>query len=95
MVPPIRAPQAKLTAGGVVSAKNAALRTFVPHAGLPHPQPPMAAAPLFRMQMPKRYMAVSGGEPAIIPVPAMGDSISEGTIACWHKKAGDQVEFVF
>jgi 2-oxoglutarate dehydrogenase E2 component (dihydrolipoamide succinyltransferase) len=25
-------------------------------------------------------------------VPAMGDSISEGTIAVWHKKAGDQVE---
>ena len=24
-------------------------------------------------------------------VPAMGDSISEGTIAVWHKKAGDQV----
>jgi len=37
-------------------------------------------------------MAVTGGTPAIIPVPAMGDSISEGTIAVWHKKAGDQVE---
>lgn len=37
-------------------------------------------------------MAVTGGEPAVIPVPAMGDSISEGTIAAWHKKPGDQVE---
>jgi len=27
----------------------------------------------------------------LVQVPAMGDSISEGTIAVWHKKAGDQV----
>ncbi len=34
----------------------------------------------------------SQGTPAVIPVPAMGDSITEGTIVKWHKKAGDQVE---
>ena len=27
----------------------------------------------------------------LVQVPAMGDSISEGTIAVWHKKVGDQV----
>jgi len=42
--------------------------------------------------MQQRYMAVTGGEPAIIPVPAMGDSISEGTVVTWHKAVGDQVE---
>ena len=54
-----------------------------------------AAAPsvlVGTMQISKRFMAVTGGEAAVIPVPAMGDSISEGTIAVWHKKAGDQVE---
>ena len=54
-----------------------------------------AAAPsvlVGTLQISKRFMAVTGGEAAVIPVPAMGDSISEGTIAVWHKKAGDQVE---
>lgn len=50
----------------------------------------LALGSLHKVQ--RRFMAVTGGTPAIIPVPAMGDSISEGTIAVWHKKAGDQVE---
>jgi 2-oxoglutarate dehydrogenase E2 component (dihydrolipoamide succinyltransferase) len=45
-----------------------------------------------RFSMQQRHLAVTGGEPAIIPVPAMGDSISEGTVVTWHKAVGDQVE---
>ena len=40
----------------------------------------------------QRRMSVVGGEPSIIPVPSMGDSISEGTISLWYKAVGDQVE---
>jgi 2-oxoglutarate dehydrogenase E2 component (dihydrolipoamide succinyltransferase) len=48
------------------------------------------SSPQFSKQ--QRHFAVSGGEPSIIPVPAMGDSISEGTVVAWHKAVGDQVE---
>lgn len=37
-------------------------------------------------------MGVEGGEASAIPVPAMGDSITEGTIVKWHKAVGDQIE---
>lgn len=127
-------------------------RPLVSRAAIPQQR---ALAPARFPTMPKRFMAVSGGEPAVIPVatelysvcthacgsgtamqwtrlstdthahshthtpkaaresacqagrpigatvtrwrcmlvqvPAMGDSISEGTIAAWHKKVGDQV----
>ena len=46
----------------------------------------------FRYSLQQRHFAVSGGEPSIIPVPAMGDSISEGTVVAWHKAVGDQVD---
>jgi hypothetical protein len=37
-------------------------------------------------------MGVEGGEAAVIAVPAMGDSITEGTVVKWHFQVGDQVE---
>lgn len=66
--------------------KHALNRSFVSRTATPQRRT-LALGSLHKM--PKRFMAVTGGEPAIIPVPAMGDSISEGTIAVWHKKAGD------
>ena len=51
-----------------------------------------ATNPFSDSHLQKRFFAVTGGEISVIPVPAMGDSISEGTVVTWHKAVGDQIE---
>ncbi|KAJ1491791.1 single hybrid motif-containing protein [Baffinella frigidus] len=80
-----RAPAANAARALVTSLRPTTSRTLAPRtqlAGLPQG---VAGAQ-------RRWMSVEGGEPVTIPCPAMGDSISEGTIAKWHKQPGDQVE---
>lgn len=53
-------------------------------AAAPTPAPAAAAAPVAEAATP-------AGEPEIVNVPSMGDSISEGTIVHWAKSAGDHI----
>ncbi|CAM9889396.1 unnamed protein product, partial [Hapterophycus canaliculatus] len=45
-----------------------------------------------RLHRPLGLLFVSSGSEEIVPVPSMGDSISEGTIVEWAKQPGDSVE---
>ncbi|KAE8973379.1 Dihydrolipoyllysine-residue succinyltransferase component of 2-oxoglutarate dehydrogenase complex [Phytophthora rubi] len=47
------------------------------------------AAPAAATEAPAAAAAAPSGEETTVPVPSMGDSISEGTVVEWLKKAGD------
>ena len=71
--------------GAVSSA--AAQPAAAPVAAAPVAAPPVAAAP-----PPAVAPAPStGGRPIDVTTPAMGESVSEGTLGNWNKKAGERV----
>ncbi|WP_374275221.1 2-oxoglutarate dehydrogenase complex dihydrolipoyllysine-residue succinyltransferase [Brevundimonas sp.] len=54
------------------------------------PESPKANAP--KADAPKNHAASGGGDAISIAVPTMGESVAEGTIGTWLKKAGDAVK---
>jgi len=42
--------------------------------------------------VPQPQVDISGIEAALITMPKMSDTMTEGTIAVWHKKVGDEVK---
>ncbi|WP_122466058.1 2-oxoglutarate dehydrogenase complex dihydrolipoyllysine-residue succinyltransferase [Brevundimonas lutea] len=54
------------------------------------PESPKANAP--KADAPKNQAASGGGDAISIAVPTMGESVAEGTIGTWLKKAGDAVK---
>lgn len=52
---------------------------------------PAASTPATPVATPEPVVVAPTGEPEIVNVPSMGDSISEGTIVHWSKSVGDYV----
>ena len=73
---------------GVVSEGAAA----APAADKPAPKAEKAAAPAKAEAPAAAAPAATGGASATIAVPTMGESVAEGTVGKWLKKAGDNVK---
>ena len=75
-------------ATGAISEQTAA--PAAPAAPTPPPPPPAApAAPIAAAPAPASAPASSGG--TVISMPALGESVSEGTVTRWLKNVGDSV----
>jgi len=76
--------------GAVSSA--AAQPAAAPVAAAPVAAPPVAAPPVAAAPPPAAAPApTAGGRPIDVTTPAMGESVSEGTLGNWNKKAGERV----
>eukprot|EP01037_Dinobryon_pediforme_P009264 gene9264-biopygen5599 len=76
--------------GAVSSA--AAQPAAAPAAAAPVAAPPVAAPPVAAAPPPAAAPApATGGRPIDVTTPAMGESVSEGTLGNWNKKAGERV----
>ena len=77
-----------VTEGAASSAKTEAPKTEAKAEA--KPESPKANAP--KADAPKNQAASGGGGAISIAVPTMGESVAEGTIGTWLKKAGDAVK---
>lgn len=77
-----------VTEGAASSAKTEAPKTEAKAEA--KAESPKANAP--KADAPKNQAASGGGDAISIAVPTMGESVAEGTIGTWLKKAGDAVK---
>jgi len=63
----------------------------VPEAVAPAPTPPPAPAPVAAAPAPSAPAAAPTGAGTVITMPALGESVSEGTVTRWLKNVGDSV----
>ena len=75
-----------------VIGDGAAAAAPAPAAAAPAPSAPEAAAPAPATAVPAAAPAAASGPGTDVPMPQMGESITEGTITKWLKAVGDTVE---
>jgi 2-oxoglutarate dehydrogenase E2 component (dihydrolipoamide succinyltransferase) len=70
---------------------NATVATPPSHAAKPAPAPPAPSKPAPAPPAPVPPPAAASGGRAVVVMPKMGESITEGTIIAWRKQPGDAV----
>jgi 2-oxoglutarate dehydrogenase E2 component (dihydrolipoamide succinyltransferase) len=74
-----------------VGAELAVIADGASGAATPAPAAPVAAAPVTPPPAPAAPVAVPSSTGTIVTMPALGESVTEGTVTRWLKNVGDQV----